>query len=76
MPVPSTTFRGEDVYIDFPQEDVMFRYVGETGVIFRKFYGAKDEDEVPHSSALFNESLSLGKVTTAAAYDAGKGASE
>ncbi len=76
MPVPSAMFRDEDVYIDFLQEDVMFRYVGKSGAIFRKFYGAKDEDRVPHSSALFHEALRYGNVTTAAAYKAGKGASE
>lgn len=72
MPVPSSIFRTDDVYIDYPQEEVMFHYIGATGVIFRRFYGADGEDQVPHSSALFRESLRYGEVTTAAVYQTGK----
>jgi hypothetical protein len=52
--VPSAAFRLGDVYIDYPFEDVKFRFEFKTGKAYRKFYG-QAEAEIPASSKLFNQ---------------------
>jgi len=69
MPVPSEAFRAGDVYIDFPQEQVMFHYVHVGGKVFRRFYGEQGEVEVPYTSNLFREAERIGVVTTAERYN-------
>jgi hypothetical protein len=64
MAIPDELFGKGDVYIDFPQEEVMFYFQKETGKIFRKFYWRPSEDEVPHNSSIFVESRIYGALTT------------
>lgn len=71
MPVPHEAFSNGDVYIDYPQEQVMFHYIHETGVVFRKFYGENEEEEVPSSSELFSEARRIGFPTIAERYAQG-----
>jgi hypothetical protein len=52
-------FQKGDVYIDFPPEDVKFRYEKKTGKVFRRFYG-QPEVETDRSSNLFRDAISSG----------------
>lgn len=49
-----------DVYIDYPFEDVKFRYEKQTGKVYCRFYG-RTENEVEPSSNLYHEAISTGK---------------
>ena len=62
---------GQDVYIDYPFEDVMFRWEYQTHKVFRKFYG-QGEVEIDHTSNLFHEAISTGEPITAEQYAQGK----
>ncbi len=76
MAVPLEAFReGQDVYIDYPFEDAMFRYEYQTRKVFRKFYG-EAEVEVDHTSKLFHEAISGGQLITAEQYARGKPANQ
>lgn len=68
MAVPGSAFAQGDVYIDFPQEEVMFRYDHKTKKVFRKFYDQAEEDEIPYSNNLFNEARRVATQTTAEHY--------
>lgn len=71
MAVRLESFReGRDVYIDYPFEDVMFRYVWRTGQVFRKFHG-EPEVEIDAASNLFHEAISAGREITAEQYERG-----
>ncbi len=52
-----------DVYIDFPYEKAKFRFEKDTRKVYRRFYG-KPEDEIPHSSHLYNEAICAGEQIT------------
>jgi hypothetical protein len=60
-----------DVYIDYPFEDVMFRWDHQTHRVFRKFYG-EQEVEIAASSALFHDAISAGDQISADLYAEGK----
>ena len=60
-------FREGDVYLDYPSEDVKFRYENKTGKVFRRFYG-QAEEEVSYSSNLFRDAMSSGKQITREEY--------
>ena len=62
---------GRDVYIDYPFEDVMFRWQCQTSKVFRKFYG-EAEVEIDPTSKLFHEAISTGQLITAEQYAQGK----
>jgi hypothetical protein len=62
---------GRDVYIDYPFEDVMFRWECQTRRVFRKFYG-QDEVEIDRTSRLFHEAISTGRQITAEQYAHGR----
>jgi hypothetical protein len=64
MAVPDELFTQGDVYIDYPQEDVMFHFQQGSGKVFRKFYWRPAEDEVPYSSSIFAESMTYGSVVS------------
>jgi len=56
VPVPLDAFRrGRPVYIDYPFEDVVFRW--EDDRVFAKFYGETDETERPQESKLTVQSF-------------------
>ena len=64
----TSAFRtGDPVYIDFPFEDVMFRYEG--GKVYRKFYGETQETEVPQPSELFCQAVLSGKQVSQGDYE-------
>ena len=66
-------FRDRDVFVDFPFEEVMFRWDHVTKLIFRRFYGeAEQTNPVPHDNNLFNEALRFGEETTRERYMAGQ----
>jgi hypothetical protein len=67
MAVQSDAFRAGDVYIDFPQEDVMFRYDKTSGKLYRRFNG-EAEVEIEHGSDLFAQARIYGTATTAQHY--------
>ena len=81
MAVPLEAFReGHDVYIDYPFEDVMFRWEYRTKKVFRKFYG-KAEAEIDHASNLFHDAIRSGgggggQQITAEQYAQGKSANQ
>jgi hypothetical protein len=64
MAVPEELFAKGDVYIDYPQEDVMFHFERQSGKVFRKFYWRPAEDEVPYTSSIFAESMTYGTPVT------------
>ncbi len=66
---------GHDVYIDYPFEDVMFRYEYRSAKVFRKFYG-EAEHETDYTSNLFREAMSAGQQITAEQYAEGKAATQ
>ena len=60
-------FRAGDVYIDYPYEDVKFRFGKETGKVYRRWYGGS-EMEIPYDSELYNDAHSRGWVITREEY--------
>ncbi len=54
------------VYINYPFEDVAFRYQSD-GTVYRKFYGGV-EVRIPSESNLFHEAISGGTEITAEEY--------
>ena len=52
-----------DVYIDFPYEKAKFRFEKDTRKVYRRFYG-EPENEIPHSSNLYNEAIRAGEQIT------------
>jgi hypothetical protein len=71
MPVPDSAFREGDVYIDYPQEEMFFRFDRKTGAVFRKLYGESVEAEVPTSFELFAEARRIGEEIDAERYHRG-----
>ncbi len=57
--VPTAAFLKGDVYIDYPYEEVKFRYEKATNKVYRRWYG-ETEMEIPMTSELYNESHSGG----------------
>ncbi len=60
-------YRQGDVYLDYPFEDIKFRWEHRTGKVFRRFYG-QAEEEVSYSSNLFRDAMSSGKQITREEY--------
>jgi hypothetical protein len=60
-------YREGDVYLDYPFEDVKFRWEKETSKVFRRFYG-QAEVEINWSSNLFRDAMSAGKRITREEY--------
>ena len=55
--------KGGDVYIDYPYEDVKFRFEKATGKVYQRWCGGT-EMKIPHDSELFHEGISSGKQIT------------
>jgi hypothetical protein len=68
MPIPNAAFEAGDVYIDFPQEELMFRHVRATGQVFQRFVDMTEETETDHTAELFNQAIIFGVPTTAERY--------
>jgi hypothetical protein len=58
-----------DVFIDYPMEDVAFRWDANARQAYRKFYGEKEEP-IHFSNNLFNQAILFGDRVTQAAYSA------
>lgn len=70
MGVTSEQFsKGEDVFIYFDFEEVMFRWVSKDGTVYRKFKN-EPEEEVPHTNELFMQARMGGVEITKEAYEA------
>lgn len=66
------SFDERDVYIDYPFEQVMFRWDHINKVIFRKFYTESEFSEViPSGNRLFNDALRFGTEISAEDYKNG-----
>ena len=60
-------FQRGDVHLDYRFEDMKFRFQKSTGQVFARYNG-RPEVEVPQSSRLFNEAISVAKVITREEY--------
>jgi hypothetical protein len=60
-------FQRGDVYLDYPFEEMKFRFEKKTGRVFVRLYG-KPEVEIPHSDAFFKEAVSAGTVISSEEY--------
>jgi len=60
-------FRKGDVYLDYPFEDVKFRWEKQTQKVYRRFYG-EAETEISHTSNLYHDAISAGKLVTREEY--------
>jgi hypothetical protein len=58
---------GKPVFIDFPTEDVRFRF--DAGKVFRKFKDETAETEVPESNELFRQAVLGGEQVTQKEYE-------
>jgi len=56
-----------DVYIDYPYEDVKFRFEKETGKVYKRRYGGV-EMEIPGNSKLYYEARRGGCAITREEY--------
>jgi hypothetical protein len=65
-------FGREDIYVDYPFEDVMFRWDRLAGQIYRKFYGKAETGPIPHDNRLYNDALLYGDEISRDVYLAGK----
>ncbi len=58
-------FNERDIYVDYPFEDVCFRWCYKSQMICRKFYGEMESTEaIPHDNGLWNEALLSGNEIT------------
>ncbi|CAM3997190.1 GTP pyrophosphokinase [Vibrio aerogenes CECT 7868] len=63
----------EDIFIDYPFEDVMYRWDSKNKKVHVKFYGKEEsKNEVSHDNRLFNDALLFGNEITKDEYAAGK----
>lgn len=66
-------FQTRAVYVDYPFENVMFRWDHEARQVFRKFYGQSEEPKpIADSNRLYNDALTYGDEITAMQYALGK----
>jgi hypothetical protein len=65
-------FTTDDVYVNYPFENVMFRWDHRERKIYRKFYG-KDEgsESVPHDNRLYTHALLWGDEISREQYEKG-----
>ncbi|PAU66577.1 hypothetical protein BZL41_01035 [Pseudomonas sp. PIC25] len=62
-----------DIFIDYPFEEVMYRWDHRERKIYMKFYKENELPEpVPHENKLFNEALLYGLEITKEEYQQGK----
>jgi hypothetical protein len=66
-------FAKGDLFIDYPFEDVMYRWDHLQQRIFVKFYGEPESpNTVPHDNRLFNDALLYGDEISQEDYSLGK----
>lgn len=66
VPIEEAFLRG-DVYLDYPFEDVKFRWEKQTRKVYRRFYG-QPEIQISHTSHLYHDAISAGKQITREEY--------
>jgi hypothetical protein len=65
-------FAERDVYIDYPFEQVMYRWDRNTRTIYRKFYGSQESpDPVLQDNRLFNDAILYGQEISRDDYERG-----
>jgi hypothetical protein len=72
MGLSKADFRDRDIYVDYPFEDVMFRFDHKTNGFYQKFYGAAHEAVVPQDNKLLTDAILYGEEIDAGVYRAGK----
>ena len=74
MPVnKGKIFQERSVFIDYPFEEVMFRWDHEQRQVYRKFYGqAEGTSPVPTDNRLYNDAILYGDEITREQYVAGR----
>ena len=72
MGIQYAAFAAGDVYIDFPYQEVFFRFEKATGRVLRKFYGEAAETEIPRDNRLYSEGVIAGSEVTADLYSKGR----
>ncbi len=66
-------FAKQDVYIDYPYEEVMYRWDHVARQVFVRFYGHPESiTPVPSHNNLFNEALRFGDEITSQQYRQGQ----
>lgn len=66
-------FNTRDIFVDYPFEEVMYRWDHKRKEIFVKFYGASESEKpVERSNRLFNDALLSGEEITEQQYANGK----
>jgi hypothetical protein len=71
MPVAKgPQFSDRDIFVDYPFEDVAFRWDHKLKIVFRKFYGEKESAEpIEQSNRLFNDALLYGEEISEEQYN-------
>jgi len=74
MPVEKgERFAKQDIYIDYPFEDVMYRWDHQARQVFVRFYGKPEAaTPVPSANRLFNDALLYGEEISAQQYHLGR----
>jgi uncharacterized protein len=65
-------FGREDIYVDYPFEEVMFRWDHTSRKVYRRFYDKAESGPVPHDNGLYNQALQFGDEIQRDVYIAGK----
>lgn len=66
-------FIGRDVYIDYPFEQVMFRWDHAKEKVFMRFYGESEKKEpISHERGIFNSAILSGDEISREQYEKGR----
>ncbi|MFJ3485584.1 hypothetical protein ACIPL1_19660 [Pseudomonas sp. NPDC090202] len=66
-------FATEDIFVDYPFEEVTYRWDHMSQQVFVRFYGEQESrDPISHENNLFNESLRHGEEITREEYERGR----
>lgn len=65
-------FARANVFVDYPFEEVMFRWDHAEGRAYCKFYSEREFGPIPHDNNLYNEALRFGDEITQDVYATGK----
>lgn len=66
-------FAERDIYINYPFEEVMFRWDHIEQKVYVRFYGeAENRNPIPHDNRLFNDALLSGSEISREEYERGQ----
>lgn len=66
-------FANEDIFVDYPYEEVTYRWDHHSKQVFVRFYGNEENSQpIPHDNRLFNEALCCGEEITRQDYNRGR----